>query len=135
MTEPIKSDPVAYSSSPYLNAYLQKQRLAQVASEAEPKRPVRLERGNVVAYEVQPTSQNRAERVNGEAGADHADFSGHTNGGAVRKQWDDRPSDRLHQFEAERGIDEEQVEGDPNPYDDSGDDTSTPGMKPRPDAS
>lgn len=126
MSDPIKSDQVAYASSPYLKAYLQKQRMAQAAGAGQPQPQHRgpLVRGHVVAYETPPQVRGAAaRRKNGEAAAEGKEKR-RPHGGAPME---DRPIDRLHQFEAERGMGEWSQDGpreaDENPYDDSSDDT------------
>ena len=115
MTEPIKSDQSQYASSPYLNAYIQKQRLAQASSDL----PTSRSRGAARVYETRRLERPQRGQAKGVSAA--SDWSkDHTNGEIYQE---DRPIDRLHQFEIERGITQEAQEGDKNPYDDSSDDT------------
>lgn len=128
MTTPIKSDQIAYASSPYLSAYLQKRRMAEASGDAKALRPDRLVKGNVVAYEVQPQSTPGTVHQNGQTGSKRNGLSGSAAGS---EKMEDRPIDRLHQFEIERGLEDVNDEGDPNPYDDSADDE--PKARPNPD--
>ena len=138
MTDPIKSDQSQHASSPYLNAYIQKQRLAQASRDASTasgsEHGNRRSQGAARVYETRQLNHAPGRHQNGEsypAGRDS--FAGSAEGHPTGKiQREDRPIDRLHQFEIERGLPEDYQEGDENPYDDSSDDTPDRSMKAAP---